>query len=285
MGKESRFHKYTAMGNDMVVIDPRHIEFALTPHNAQRICDRHYGVGADGICYGPLGDTQPFDMKFFNPDGTQAEKSGNGLRIFARYLCDATVVNDKQFQISIQGQTSDVAVLNDTFTTFKISMGRATFQSDAIPATGSPRDIINETLALDNSSYQITCVNVGNPHCVMFTDKLSITQVKEVGAKLENHLMFPQRTNVQWVQIIDEHHICIEIWERGAGYTLASGTSSCATACAAIANGFCKSPVTVQMVGGTAIVDVDAQWNIALTGTVHAIASGAFSDDFLSTLN
>jgi diaminopimelate epimerase len=285
MTKRSQFHKYTAMGNDMIVIDPQQVEFALTPHNAQRICDRHFGIGADGICYGPLGDTQPFNMEFFNPDGTQAEKSGNGLRIFARYLCDAQVASDTQFQISIQGQTSDVIVLDDTFTTFKMSMGRATFRSDTIPATGTPRDIINETLELDNNSYQITCVNVGNPHCVIFTDNLSLEEVKEIGSKLETHPMFPQRANVQWVHVLDEHHIRIEIWERGAGYTLASGTSSCATVCAAIANGFCKSPVTVQMVGGTAIVDVDTHWNNHLTGTVKAIASGSFSDDFLTTLN
>ena len=267
----------------MIVIDPHRAEFTLTPHNIRRICDRHFGLGADGICHGPLNDRQPFDMKFFNPDGTSAEKSGNGLRIFARYLCDATYVTGTQFQIAIQGQTSDVTVLDETLTTFKMSMGRATFRSDSIPAMGPLRDIINETLNEHNNSHQITAVNVGNPHCVLFTDKLSVKEVQEAGAQLEVHPMFPQRTNVQWVQVLDEHHIRIEIWERGAGYTLASGTSACATACASIANGFCQSPVTVHMVGGTAVVDVDTRWNIQLTGTVHAIASGTFSDEFLTS--
>ena len=280
-----QFHKYTAMGNDMIVIDPHDIDFELTAHNAQAICDRHFGIGADGICYGPLNEKQPFEMKFFNPDGTQSGKSGNGLRIFARYLCDANYVMDKQFQISIQGQISDVSVLDDTYNSFKMSMGQATFKSDKIPATGISRDIINEKLKVDDKDYQITCVNVGNPHCILFTDKLSTNEVIEQGAQLEIHPMFPERTNVQWVQIINEHQIQIEIWERGAGYTLASGTSACATACASIANGFCKSPLTVNMVGGIALVDVDAQWNIQLTGTVQAIAHGTFSEDFYASLD
>jgi len=273
------------MGNDMLVIDPHDIDFELTSHNAQCICDRHFGIGADGICYGPLTESQPFDMQFFNPDGTQSGKSGNGLRIFARYLCDALYVTDKHFQISIEGQMSDVNVLDESYMTFKMSMGQATFQSDHIPSTGISRDMINEKLTIDDNNYQITCVNVGNPHCVLFTDNLSTQQVKALGAQLEVHPMFPERTNVQWVQVIDKHHIRIEIWERGAGYTLASGTSACATASASIANGFCESPVTVEMAGGTAIVDVDIAWNIHLTGTVQSIASGTFSADFLANLD
>ncbi len=279
---KSQFHKYTAMGNDMIVIDPRQIDFELTSNNAKRICDRHFGIGADGICYGPLNDSQPFSMKFFNPDGSQAGKSGNGLRIFARYLCDAQYVTDTNFQISIDGQVSDVQVLEETLTTFKMSMGKATFKSDNIPATGQSRDIINETLNMNGIDYQITCVNVGNPHCVLFTDALSTDIVKDIGAQLEIHPMFPERTNVQWVQTINEGHINIEIWERGAGYTLASGTSACATACASIVNGFCKSPVHVQMSHGIAVVSVDADWNIELIGTVQSIADGTFSDGILA---
>jgi diaminopimelate epimerase len=281
---KSQFHKYTAMGNDMVVIDPRQVGFDLTPYNAKRICDRHFGIGADGICYGPLSDSQPFSMKFFNPDGSPAGKSGNGLRIFSRYLCDTKYVTDKHFQISIDNQISDVIVSEDTLKIFKISMGQATFRSTDISATGNSHDIINEQLDMRGNTYHITCVNVGNPHCVLFTNDLSIDEVKTLGAQLEVHPMFPERSNVQWVQILDEHNIRIEIWERGAGYTLASGTSASATVCASIANNFCISPVTVHMAGGTAYVDVDEKWNLQLTGIVDSIAKGTFSDDFLKTL-
>lgn len=273
------------MGNDMLVIDPRQIDFQLTPHNAKQICHRHFGIGADGICFGPLNDKQPYEMRFYNPDGSQAEKSGNGLRIFARYLCDAGYVTEKTFQISIRNQISDVDVLSDDFQTIKMSMGQATFQSNNIPATGASRDIINEALQIDHQMLHMTCINVGNPHCVIFTDALDMETVHQLGAILEHHPMFPQRTNVQWVKVIDDHQIQIEIWERGAGYTLASGTSSCATACAAIANRFCSSPITVHMAGGKAIVEVDEGWNIALTGSVQAIATGAYSPDFLATLD
>jgi diaminopimelate epimerase len=278
---DNRFHKYTALGNDMIVIDPKQVNFELTPNAIQKICDRHFGIGADGICHGPLTYTQPFDMQFYNPDGSEAGKSGNGLRIFARYLCDANYVRNKQFQISIDNQISDVYVLDDTRQTLKISMGKATFQSDQIPVTGEIRQVINEPTEIDGINYLFTAVNVGNPHCVLFTDELSLSLVKSIGAKLEVHSQFPQRTNVQWVQIIDEHTIRIEIWERGAGYTLASGTSSCATACAAIVNGYCQSPVTVQMAKGQMTVTVDEQWNIELTGSVQVIATGQFSPDFI----
>ncbi len=278
------FHKYTALGNDMIVIDPHHINFELNPSAIQKICNRHFGIGADGICYGPLTDNAPFAMQFFNPDGSEAGKSGNGLRIFARYLCDAQYVVDREFEISILEQISSVHVLDDNYHTMRIGMGKATFQSELIPATGIPRQIINEELSYDGHTHHITCVNVGNPHCILYTDELSIEQVKSVGAELETHPMFPERTNVQWVQVIDNHTIRIEIWERGAGYTLASGTSSCATACASIANGHCQSPVRVYMAGGQMEVHVDESWNIELIGNVEAIASGQFSSDFLNRL-
>jgi len=272
------------MGNDMLVIDPRHISFEMTADAVQKICDRHFGVGADGICYGPLTDTEPFLMHFYNPDGSRAGKSGNGLRIFARYLCDAGYVHDSRFSIAIDGVVSQVEVLDDSLQSFKIGMGQAIFASDKIPMTGDSRDVVAEALLHDNTEYTVTCVNVGNPHCVIFTDKLSVDEVKQVGAMLEVHPAFPERTNMQWVQVIDKHTIQIEIWERGAGYTLASGTSSCATTCASIVNNHCESPVNVRMAGGEATVHVDSEWNIQLTGTVQSIAQGMFAQDFLDSL-
>lgn len=278
------FYKYTAMGNDMLVIDPNTIDFQLTEDNIRKICHRNFGIGADGICYGPLTNEQPFAMRFYNPDGSEAGKSGNGLRIFARYLCDANYVTESTFDIAISDQTSHVTVLDEKKQTFKIGMGQATFSSDKIPMIGDVREVVAESLIHDDKTYSITCVNVGNPHCVIFTDKLSVDEVKHIGVQLEVHPSFPERTNVQWVQIIDKHTIRIEIWERGAGYTLASGTSSCATACASIINGYCESPVTVQMAGGLATVDVSKNWQIELVGTVQSVASGCFSHDFLAEL-
>jgi diaminopimelate epimerase len=279
------FHKYTAMGNDMLIIDPHDVAFQLTEDTIRKICDRNFGIGSDGICYGPLTDVQPYAMRFYNPDGSEAEKSGNGLRIFARYLCDAGYVEDTTFSIEIMGQVSQVSVLDEQKASFKIEMGQATFASDQIPMVGDVRVVVAEPLTVNGDTVHVTCVNVGNPHCVIFTDALSVTDVKRLGAQLERHAAFPERTNVQWVQVIDKHTICIEIWERGAGYTLASGTSSCATACASIINGYCESPITVQMAGGQAVVDVQDDWQIELTGTVQSVASGVFSPSFLATFD
>ena len=175
-----------------------------------------------------------------------------------------------------------MGVLDEQKASFKIEMGQATFASDQIPMVGDVRVVVAEPLTVNGDTVHVTCVNVGNPHCVIFTDALSVTDVKRLGAQLERHAAFPERTNVQWVQVIDKHTIRIEIWERGAGYTLASGTSSCATACASIINGYCESPITVQMAGGLAVVDVQDDWQIELTGTVQSVASGVFSPSFLT---
>lgn len=272
------------MGNDMLVIDPSQITFELSPEAIRAICDRHFGIGADGICYGPLSAAQPFQMLFYNPDGTPAEKSGNGLRIFARYLCDAGYVDEHNFQIAIRHAISDVTVMDDTLQSIRMTMGHASFMTREIPMIGDDLKAINVPLRVEGEEFLVTCVNVGNPHSIIFDQNLSLDNVKRYGSLIENHKQFPNRINVQFVKVIDKNTIQIEIWERGAGYTLASGTSSCATACAAIVNGKCQSPVMVHMAGGNAVVEVDANWNIQLTGSVLAVGHGYFADDFLSSL-
>lgn len=284
MDNLQQFHKYTAMGNDMLVIDPSQITFDLSPEAVRAICDRHFGIGADGICYGPLSAEQPFAMRFYNPDGTTAEKSGNGLRIFARYLCDASYVDTRNFQIGIHNENSDVTVMDDTFQSIRMTMGRASFITQEIPMSGDYPLAIGVPLQVEGEEFIITCANVGNPHCIIFDQKLSEESVKRYGSLIEHHERFPNRINVQFVKVIDKNTIQIEIWERGAGYTLASGTSSCATACAAIVNEKCQSPITVHMAGGNAVVEVDADWNIQLTGNVLAVGHGYFADDLISSL-
>jgi len=143
------------MGNDMLVIDPKLISFELTTDNIRKICHRNFGIGADGICFGPLSDDEPFSMRFYNPDGSEAGKSGNGLRIFARYLCDAGYVTGSSFQIAIMGQVSDVNVLDSGWQSFQIGMGQATFASDEIPMTGLQREVIDEALIYDGETYHI----------------------------------------------------------------------------------------------------------------------------------
>lgn len=281
---QSRFHKYQALGNDMVVLDPATFKRSLTPALIRRICDRHFGLGADGICYGPLPALSPPQMRFFNPDGSEAEKSGNGLRIFARYLWDQGYVTGHHYEIAINQESIQVQVEDTLAQTITTSIGRLSFLSSDIPVAGEPREIVEETIIVRKDdrdySYRITAVSVGNPHCVIFGPRISTEEVQTMGPVLERAPFFPQRCNIQFARHIDEHTIEIEIWERGAGYTLASGTSASAAAGAAMRTGRCQSPVEVRMAGGAVQVAIDNEWRVTLTGRVAAVCQGQFAPDF-----
>ncbi len=268
---KAHFHKYQALGNDMIVIDPASFPVPLTPEMIQRLCARHFGPGADGICYGPLSDQpHPFTMRFFNPDGSEAEKSGNGLRIFARYLWDAGYVAEKSYAISIHDELVPVQVLDETAQMLSLGMGKLSF------------DWVDEDLVIGDERVRGTAVSIGNPHYVIITDDLD--QIHQLGPVLESAPAFPNRTNVQMVRIIDPHTIQIEIWERGAGYTLASGTSASAAAGTAVRLGHCQSPVEVRMAGGTAQVEITKDWDVVLIGEVTAVYQGILSSDMPSKM-
>jgi diaminopimelate epimerase len=279
MERGAWFYKYHALGNDMVVIDPATFTAALTPELIRRICQRKFGVGADGICYGPLLEEKPrLAMRFFNPDGSEAEKSGNGLRIFARYLWDKGYVSGRTFTMWINNEAVETAIEDESATNITTALGRLSF-STPFDAHSLP-DTITQFLGSGELAGGITAANIGNPHCVLFVESVSAEKVRQIGPLLETAAPFPNRTNVQLVQVVDHHTIQIEIWERGAGYTLASGTSASAAAGAAIYNGRCASPVEVKMAGGSVLVAVNDKWQVILTGAVQAVYSGILSRSF-----
>jgi diaminopimelate epimerase len=265
-----QFHKYHALGNDMIVIDPAQFRLTLTPARVRLICDRHHGVGADGICYGPLPQpATPPTMRFFNPDGTEAEKSGNGLRVFARYVWDRGEIMP-QFTIAIWGEPIAVTVLDEEARQLALGIGQLSF------------GFVEEVMQFGEWAGKATAVSIGNPHCVIFSDDLSA--IHSLGPVVERAPQFPNRTNVQLARVVNEETVAIEIWERGAGYTLASGSSASAVAGAAIKTGRCRSPVTVQMPGGDVLVDIDNDWHVVLTGAVTAVYQGEFTPEFLEQL-
>ncbi|MCB0194013.1 MAG: diaminopimelate epimerase [Anaerolineae bacterium] len=279
------FFKYHALGNDMVIIDPAKFTLPLSTASIRLICNRNFGLGADGICYGPLNQT-PLKMHFFNPDGSESFKSGNGLRIFARYLWDYGYVKTEDFIIQIADESIQVKI-NDTYGhTITTSMGRLSFLSRDIPMKGFNREVIKEKVTIEDCNHIITAVTIGNPHCVIFSDDNDvINKARQLGPIIEIASLFPQRTNVQFVNVIDPHTIKIGIWERGAGYTLASGSSASAAAGAAIKTGRCISPVTVHMPGGTALVNITPKWDVRLSGSVEAVGMGQFASDFINKLH
>ncbi len=283
-----KFHKYHGLGNDYIVMEPKALIDKLSSEMVRFICHRNYGIGSDGILLGPIpfedvsfataADTaQPrpqFCLRIFNPDGSEAEKSGNGLRIFARYLLDTgQVETSAPFTVWTLGGPVVCTVLPDG-ATIRASMGRVSFRSADIPVAGPERDVLNESIDVDGCRFNFCAATIGNPHCVVLSDDTSPELARRVGPRLETDPRFPNRTNVQFMRVLDRHNIRIEIWERGAGYTLASGSSASASAAVARRLGFCDSPIIVHMPGGELRIDIDNNFGIELTGPVTAVAVG-----------
>ena len=260
--------KYHGLGNDYLVFDPNKNSLKLSPENVKLICDRHFGVGSDGILEGPILGSEPMEVKIWNPDGSVAEKSGNGVRIFAKYLKDAGYVQKQHVMLGTGSGPVKVWYLNEEGTRLKASMGKVSFRSDEIPVTGPVRDAVNETLIFGKIPYKATCVSIGNPHVVIFLDEISKDLVCRIGKNSECAEYFPERINTQIMKVIDRNTIEIEIYERGAGYTLASGSSGCAAAAAAYRQGLTDSKMYVRMPGGTLEIEILDDWNVLMTGDV-----------------
>ena len=279
-----KFSKYHALGNDYLVLDPKDQPVALTPQQIKTICDRHYGIGSDGILFGPLPSTRaPFSLRIFNPDGSEAEKSGNGIRIFCRYLWDCKLVGDEPFSVETKGGIVQAEILNNG-ELVRVEMGMVSFRSEDIPVAGQLREVLQEQISVGDRTFQFCGATIGNPHCVILLDDITPSLAKQYGPLLENHVLFPNRTNVQFLKVLDRKNIQIEIWERGAGYTLASGSSSCAAAAIARKLGMCDSQITVNMPGGSIAISIDHEFRITMTGPVTRVAEGHLSEEMFENL-
>ncbi len=273
---KTHFSKYHGLGNDYLVIDPNVYDVDLKPDTIRLICHRNLGIGADGILYGPLKGDEHLRVMIFNPDGSEAEKSGNGLRIFARYLYENKYVAEKRFRIDTVGGVVEAHIQDDTGNLIKIEMGAITFRSNEIPVRGNEREVVDEELEINGETYRATCLSIGNPHCVIPMADISEEKARELGPFVENHDLFPNRINMQLLKVLDRANIEIRIWERGAGYTLASGSSSCAATGAAHKLGLVDNEVNVRMPGGTLLVEIGENHELHLTGKVEGVFKGCF---------
>jgi len=277
-----KFSKYHALGNDYLVVDPQDLLSPLTPLQIKVICHRNFGVGSDGILLGPLpSDQARFALRIFNPDGSEAEKSGNGLRIFSRYLWDRQRVKNEEFNIQTPGGVVTARVL-DGGKTVRVEMGQVSFQSDRIPVAGPPREVINEKIAVGGRTFTFCAATIGNPHCVIPLAEISAEMARQYGPLLETDAHFPKRTNVQFLKVLDRKNIQIEIWERGAGYTLASGSSSSAAAAVAHKLGFCDQSIAVHMPGGILSIEIGDGFSILMTGPVTKVSEGTISEEIFA---
>jgi diaminopimelate epimerase len=279
------FAKGHGLGNDYIVMEQSALPAALTERAIVRVCDRNWGVGSDGILLLVPTARADFGLRIFNPDGSEAEKSGNGLRIFAKYLWDQGHARGKKtFTVDTKGGVVECTCHErDGRVNFvTVEMGRVTFRAPDIPMNGPDREVVAVPLQLaDGTTVTATALSVGNPHCVVFVDRLDEGETRRLGPLLERHAAFPQRTNVQFARVAGRDSLDILIWERGAGYTLASGSSSCGAASAAVKNGLCShGRVTVRMPGGTLVIDVRSDWSLRLEGPVEEVYTGTLSEEF-----
>lgn len=283
----NQFVKSHGLGNDYFVLDQASISFELTPKVIELLCHRNYGIGSDGILLLVASDKADYGLRILNPDGSEAEKSGNGLRIFAKYLLEHGHSDKDSFTIDTLGGvvTAELEVDNGNVPFVTVEMGEAMFKSNLIPVAGEEREVVQEEITVGGENIKITAVSVGNPHCVVFVEDLDEAQIRRLGPLLENHELFPNRINVQFAKPISRDRVQILIWERGAGYTLASGSSSCAVASASVKNGFTDGNVTVSMPGGELDINIRDDWSITMRGAVEEVAVGNLSSDILKRID
>lgn len=279
---EITLRKYHGLGNDYLVYDPGRNEAVLQERQVELLCRRNIGVGADGILYGPFFDGNEIRVRIFNPDGSEAEKSGNGIRIFSRYLKDAGYVKEESFCLTTKAGKTTVTFLDEEGSAMRVDMGYAQFEAGEIPVVGFGEEIVNEAIFFCDNFYNATCVSMGNPNCVIMLEEANRKKAMQLGPYVENSKYFPNRINMQLCKVLDRKNIQIEIYERGAGYTYASGTGACAAAAASHRLGLIDDEVTVHMHGGKLLVEFAKDGRICMTGPVVYIGKITLADNFFA---
>jgi len=268
------FVKTHALGNDFILVERTEAIPSDYSDFASRICDRHFGIGGDGlILWNPAGDI--FKIRIFNQDGSEAECSGNGLRCTAAYLMKSGRWSKEEIRMET---VSGVYKLRRAGQEYEADMGEPKLAPKDIPfVTAIPIDrVVNYPLAADSGTFAITACSTGNPHCSVFVDRLEDAYVKKIGSLLESHTAFPNRTNVEFIRVLNRSEIEVRFWERGVGHSNASGTGSCGATVASILTGKTERKVTVRAKAGTLVVEWQENGRLKLTSTANIVAEGNY---------
>ena len=286
--ERNSFVKMHGLGNEYIVLDSTNIDFKLTEQAIKRLCNIHFGIGSDGIVMYVPSSKADFGFRVYNPDGSEAEKSGNGLRILCKYLYDYGYAKSRKFSIETLSDmvyAEVVEEMNGKASLIRVDMGKAIFNSHDIPVDSDIPEFIGQKIKVGDKEFEVNCVSVGNPHCVIIKQELNEDEIRKYGPLIENHPLFPNRINVQFAKVLSDRDARILIWERGAGYTLASGSSSCAVSSVLVKRGLVTGDLTIHMQGGTLKIQIDSDWNIRMTGEVRAIAEGILNPELLEDLD
>ncbi len=273
-----KFTKMHGLGNDFIFVDYFKTEIPDLDFSGLAIdlCDRNFGIGADGLVLVLASNAADARMRIFNPDGSEPEMCGNAIRCFAKYLYDRGLVLDNPLTVeTLRGVlTLEMQVEGGLVESVKVDMGEPILKPEHIPTTGTGDMVLNYPLIVDGKEFFVTAVSMGNPHCITFVENASAVNLKEIGPKVETHDFFPRNTNVEFVQVVDRGHVMMRVWERGAGPTLACGTGACATAVACVLNDKTNRKVKVTVPGGDLFIEWGEDNHVHMTGPATEVFTG-----------
>lgn len=273
------FTKYHGLGNDFILIDNRTSSSpVLTPEEAIKLCDRHFGIGADGVIFAlPPKDDTDYTMRIFNSDGSEPEMCGNGIRCLAQFIAELEGISSQSAEYRIHTLAGVIAPKLRSDGQVVVDMGLPRLLAAEIPTTLCSDDekVVNQPLEVDGKSWDVTCVSMGNPHCITFVEDVAAIPLETVGPKFEHHSVFPQRTNTEFIQVVGQDYLKMRVWERGAGVTLACGTGACAALVAGVLTGKCDRKATVELPGGPLEIEwSEVDGRVYMTGPAEKVFTG-----------
>lgn len=272
------FTKMHGIGNDYIYINCLEEEIENPNELAIKLSDRHFGVGGDGIVLILTSKVADFKMRMFNADGSEGNMCGNASRCVGKYLYEKGITREKTIKLETLAGTKilQLNVENDVVKSIKVNMGKPILDSKEIPVLLEDEMIINKDLNINGIDYKITCISMGNPHCVIFTEDIHSLDLEKIGPYFEKNQLFPHRINTEFVEVINEGKLKMRVWERGSGETLACGTGACATVVAAVLNGYCEKDkeISVQLIGGELKINYTSQGEVYMEGPGEFVFEG-----------
>lgn len=279
-----KFTKMHGCGNDYVYVNGFTEKVADKPKAVVALSDRHFGIGSDGVIFINPSQQADFEMEMYNADGTRAEMCGNGIRCVGKYVYDHGMTDKTSITVESFGKVKylELTVENGKVVKVKVNMGKPELTANDVPVVSEHEQVIDEEIIVKGKTYRMTCVSMGNPHAVVFMDDVEHLAIEEIGPYFENHERFPNRTNTEFVQVIDDSHVKMRVLERGTGETLACGTGCCATAVACVLNHLTGAHVTVQVLGGEIEIYWDQKENLVyMTGPAVTVFEGETEEAYV----
>lgn len=272
-----KFTKMQGCGNDYVYVNGFEEHITDKPEVVRKLSDRHFGIGGDGVIFINPSEEADFEMEMYNADGSRSEMCGNGIRCVAKYVYDKGLTDKTNISIISGGKVKylELSLKDGKAEMIRVNMGAPELLASNVPVISDNETVIDEEIKVQDTVYHMTCVSMGNPHAVVFMDDVDNLAIEQIGPHFENHTRFPNRTNTEFVKVLDRNTVQMRVWERGTGETLACGTGCCAVAAACVLNGLTENQVTVKVLGGELFIEWDREANlIYMTGPAKIVFEG-----------